>query len=109
MTTPLASPAEVQNACQGVLETDGAGRVRVLDARRLRAETIDRLVYAAVFSPSPEAKDLARATIRGAAPGVGVVSASIHPLYEAFGRGEVKGFTVPAINVRMLAYDFARA
>ena len=27
----------------------------------------------------------------------------------AIGRGEVKGFTVPAINVRMLAYDFARA
>jgi fructose/tagatose bisphosphate aldolase len=109
MSTPLASPAEITAACRGVLETDGAGRVRVLDARRLRDETIDRLIYAAVFSPSPEAKDFARATIRGAAPGVGVRSASIHPLYEAFGRGEVKGFTVPAINVRMLAYDFARA
>ena len=35
--------------------------------------------------------------------------ASIHELYIARGRGECGGFTVPAINVRMLAYDTARA
>ena len=35
--------------------------------------------------------------------------ASIHGLYQARGRGEVGGFTVPAINVRMMAYDTARA
>jgi fructose-bisphosphate aldolase class II len=35
--------------------------------------------------------------------------ASINDLYLARGRGECGGFTVPAINVRMLAYDAARA
>jgi fructose/tagatose bisphosphate aldolase len=108
-TAPPASPAEVVAACRGVVETDAAGRVRVLDARRLRAETIDGLVRAAVFSPSAEARDLARATIGGAAREVGVVSASIHPLYAEIGRGKAPGFTVPAINVRMMAWDFARA
>src|SRR5678816_3234536 len=39
----------------------------------------------------------------------GVKPASIHDLYLAAGRGELGGFTVPAINVRMLAYDTARA
>ena len=34
---------------------------------------------------------------------------SIHDLYLARGRGEVGGFTVPAINVRGMAYDTARS
>src|SRR4029078_8278081 len=40
---------------------------------------------------------------------VGVQPASIHELYMARGRGEVHGFTVPAINARGMAYDTARA
>ena len=44
---------------------------------------------------------------RGSA--LGILPASIFPLYEARGRGEVSGFTVPAINVRVLSYDTARA
>jgi fructose/tagatose bisphosphate aldolase len=40
---------------------------------------------------------------------VGVRSTSIHALYLARGRGEIRGFTVPAINVRARAYDTARA
>jgi fructose-bisphosphate aldolase class II len=39
----------------------------------------------------------------------GARAASIHDLYLARGRGECHGFTVPAINVRMMAYDTARA
>src|SRR2546425_965622 len=39
----------------------------------------------------------------------GVRPASIHELYLARGRGEVPPFTTPAINVRVLAYDSARA
>jgi fructose/tagatose bisphosphate aldolase len=37
------------------------------------------------------------------------MSASIQSLYEAMGRGELKGFTVPAINIRGLTYDAAQA
>jgi fructose/tagatose bisphosphate aldolase len=40
---------------------------------------------------------------------VGVRPASIGSIYFARGRGECGGFTVPAINVRMMAYDTARA
>ena len=40
---------------------------------------------------------------------VGVRSASIHDLYMARGRGDCRGFTVPAINVRGMAYDSARS
>src|SRR3970040_2916985 len=41
---------------------------------------------------------------------LGAVPASIHDLYLARGRGEVPPiFTVPAMNLRALSYDAARA
>ena len=39
----------------------------------------------------------------------GVYPASIHEFYMARGRGEFSGFTVPAINLRSMTYDLARA
>lgn len=34
--------------------------------------------------------------------------ASIYPLYQAFGEGKIKGFTVPAFNLRTLTFDQAK-
>jgi fructose/tagatose bisphosphate aldolase len=39
----------------------------------------------------------------------GVYPSSIHEFYMARGRGEFTGFTVPAINLRSMTYDLARA
>jgi len=39
----------------------------------------------------------------------GIYSSSIYEFYMARGRGEFKGFTVPAINLRSMTYDLARA
>jgi len=39
----------------------------------------------------------------------GIYPSSIHDYYMARGRGEFKGSTVPAINLRTLTYDLARA
>ena len=39
----------------------------------------------------------------------GIYPASIHDFYMARGRGEFSGFTVPAINIRSMTYDLARA
>jgi fructose/tagatose bisphosphate aldolase len=39
----------------------------------------------------------------------GVYPSSIHEFYMARGRGEFNGFTVPAINLRSMTYDLARA
>ena len=43
-----------------------------------------------------------------ASQALGAPSASIHDLYLARGRGEVSGFTVPAINIRAQTFDMAR-
>ena len=72
------------------------------------AEEVDRLAGAAVFGGKDE-KNGARREIREGAASLGILPASVLPLYKARGRGEVSGFTAPAINIRILAYDTARA
>jgi len=75
----------------------------------LSPDMIDRLVWTAVFGEDAETRGTARWNIRTAAAAAGVRPASIHDLYMAMGRGDAGGFTVPAINVRAMAYDTARA
>ena len=48
-------------------------------------------------------------TIFDSAYDKGAYPASIHEFYMARGRGEFGGFTVPAINLRSMTYDLARA
>ena len=70
---------------------------------------IDDLIYTVVFSPDPATQEAAGFLIRRGAAALGIMSASIQSLYEAMGRKEVGGFTVPAINIRGITYDVAQA
>jgi fructose/tagatose bisphosphate aldolase len=72
-------------------------------------EQIDRMVWTSVFESDASLRGAARSTLRGLAAAAGVRPASIQALYMAIGRGEAGGFTVPAINIRALTYDTARA
>src|SRR5258705_284639 len=84
-------------------------RVSVTNAAAISGELVDRLAWTAAFGADPEVKGTARWLIRSLAAGAGIRPASIHELYLAMGRGEADGFTVPAINVRAMTYDTARA
>ena len=70
---------------------------------------IDALVRTAVFGADQKAKEEARQQIRDTATARGIKPASIQDLYEASGRGEYSNITVPAINIRGIAYETARA
>ena len=116
VTTPADDLALLSGASVQALLNDVADSVRVADgafelvsADALRGRGIDRLVHAAVFDADADVRDTARWAIGEAGRAVGVAPASIHDLYMARGRGEVHGFTVPAMNVRAAAYDTARA
>ena len=84
------------------------GQVTVRQPAALASERMDALVRSAVFGDK-EAREHARWLIWELGQHVGVRPASIHDLYMARGRGEVRGFTVPAINVRGMTYDTGRA
>ncbi len=91
----------------GILEMKGE-RVVVHEAWRLPA-FMDHLAYQAAFGDE-DTRAAARWLIWETAQALGIRPASIHELYMARGRGDCQcSFTVPAMNLRMLAYDSARA
>jgi fructose/tagatose bisphosphate aldolase len=102
------SIGQLGKTMEGILKIE-KGDVKVLDADQLRSKLIDILIQTAVFSPDNETRQAARWLIRRAGVTLSMVSSSIQPLYDAMGRKEVKGFTVPAINIRALTYDVAQA
>ncbi len=99
---------QLKKGIEGVLKVEG-NDVKILDEAALRGRLIDDLIHSAVFSSCEETKQAAIWLIRRAGVALGVVSASIQLLYEAMGRKEVAGFTVPAINLRGMTYDCAQA
>jgi fructose-bisphosphate aldolase class II len=82
--------------------------LEVKDEAGLRVR-LDGLVRDAVFGDDG-VRPAARWIVWEAAQALGIKPASIQDLYLARGRGEIEqAFTVPAMNLRMLAYDSARA
>jgi len=82
--------------------------VHVKDKNSLKHSAIDELVRTAVFG-DPQSKEIASFLIWESGIDLGIKSSSIHDLYMAAGRGEYANRTVPAINIRGLTYDVARA
>ncbi|MGI8499266.1 MAG: class II fructose-bisphosphate aldolase, partial [Gemmatimonadaceae bacterium] len=104
MTTPTAPPISLFG---GGVRVEGR-KVTVERPDSLRSDAMDALVREAVFGDEA-ARDHARWLVWEIAQAAGVHPWSINDLYLARGRGETHGFTVPAINVRAMAYDTARS
>jgi fructose/tagatose bisphosphate aldolase len=73
---------------------------------KVNTAEIGAMVRETAFGP---AKTENQRRIHELARDSGVFAASIQALYEAIGRGSHRGFTVPAMNLRGLTYDAARA
>jgi fructose/tagatose bisphosphate aldolase len=99
---------ETLNGLFGAAVSVRDGKVTVSQDSAIASEKMDRLARAAVFGDAEE-REHARWMIWEIGQAMGVRPASIHDLYLARGRGETSGYTVPAINVRGMAYDTARA
>ncbi|MDA8214833.1 MAG: class II fructose-bisphosphate aldolase, partial [Nitrospiraceae bacterium] len=83
------------------------GSVYVKDKNAAR-NLMDSLIYDAVFESDDEKRKAKFVFVKEVAKACGAVPASIQGLYEEMGRN-YPGFTVPAINIRGLTYDVARA
>lgn len=98
---------ELLNMVNGAIDIAGDD-VSIVDERFLK-EKIDGVVYTAVFADGL-VRDLARWILWESGQALGIYPASIHELYMAIGRGDVPHtFTVPAINVRGMNFNTARA
>ena len=82
--------------------------IEIVDRASAAADGIRDLAWTAAFGDDPATVEAAQWIVWEASQALGVRSASIHDLYMARARGEVSGFTVPAINIRAQTFDMAR-
>ena len=101
------SPADLMTAIGSAAHLDG-GRLVIDDEKAFRDVASRDLAWTAVFAADDATKAAAQWLVWEASQELDALSASIHELYMARGRGEVHGFTVPAINLRAQTFDMAR-
>lgn len=89
----------------GEIQADG---VEIRNPEGFRENVVDRLVYSAIFADR-DTLTAARWLIWESAQALGCPPASIHEYYMAGGQGRWSNRTTPAINVRGMTYDVARA
>ncbi len=83
------------------------GKISVQDQGKFR-DALDELIYDAVFEGDDDKRKAKLTIIKEGCKECGAIPASIQDLYEEMGKN-YPGFTVPAINIRGLTYDAARA
>jgi fructose/tagatose bisphosphate aldolase len=107
MPYTATSVADLLARLDGIARIEG-GALVVDDAARFRSELAADLAWTAAFTADDDAAEAARWLIWEGAQALGVMSASIQELYMARSRGEISGFTVPAMNLRAQTFDMAR-
>ena len=107
MPTVATSPTELLAAIAGSVHLDGE-RLVIDDEGGFREAAIRELAWTAAFSTDDATTAAAQWLVWEASQALGARSASIQALYEARARGEVSGFTVPALNLRTQTFDMAR-
>jgi fructose/tagatose bisphosphate aldolase len=107
MPTVAATVTELIDRIAGAAHLDG-GRLVIDDPAAFRGGPIRDLAWSATFAEDAAVVEAARWIVWEASQELGARSASIQELYLARARGEVGGFTVPAINIRAQTFDMAR-
>ncbi|HEU0236367.1 MAG TPA: class II fructose-bisphosphate aldolase [Candidatus Limnocylindrales bacterium] len=101
------SATELLTTLTGSAHLDGE-RLVIDDEHAFRESGIRDLAWTAAFTADDGAAAAAQWIVWEASQVLGARSASIHELYAARARGEISGFTVPAMNIRAQTFDMAR-
>jgi fructose/tagatose bisphosphate aldolase len=94
---------------EGGIISEKNGKLIINNTDAFNQKVVDSLVSTIILGDDPHAKRVCYWVVHQAALKLGIILASIQDLYEAMGRGEAGGFTVPAMNIRTLTYDISRA
>ena len=85
------------------------GRFEINDLDFFREHVLNNLVETIVLSDSLPVQEICYKVAQAAALEFGVVPSSIQNLYEARAKEGFTHFTIPAVNLRTLTFDSARA
>ena len=102
-----SSVGDLVDHLSGIAHVDG-DRLVIDDAARFRSESAADLAWTAAFTTDDATAEAARWIVWSASQELGARSTSIAGLYEARARGEVHGFTVPALNIRAQTFDMVK-
>ncbi len=92
----------------GIILAEENDKVIIKDAVAFRESVIDNLVDTMILSENAHMRKTCYWVTYNACRQFNVYFSSIQGLYEAMGKKEVKGFTVPAMNIRTLTFDLAK-
>ncbi len=107
MPTVATTVPDLIGLLAGCAHVEGE-RLEIDDPSAFRGAVVRDLTWSATFSEDGSVVEAARWLIWEASQALGARSASIDEFYRARARGEVHGFTVPAINLRAQTFDMAR-
>ncbi len=97
---------ELFNLCKIEITDD---KMEIKDPDLFKEQAVDYLIDTLVLNPSIRLKKTCHWVVYEAAKKFGVVPSSIQNLYEARAKDNLVHLTVPAINLRTLTYDSAKA
>src|SRR3990172_9429645 len=100
---------ELEANLSGVVQVNKTGHLEIMNQEKIKGAVIDDLIHEYVFNQNQEIREACACYIRNIAHQLHIVPASISGLYQAMGKRETGGFTVPAFNLRGMTYDMARA
>ena len=98
---------ELKESIGGIIDLADDLTPKVIDEAKLKSGLFENIIETALFHEDSGVRDLCKPLIRSISKDLGAYPASIQEIYEAMGRGEAKGFTVPAINIRGMTHIFA--
>lgn len=104
----ISNQEDVKKSFEGVLEILPGEEIEIKNDIKLRDELIDTLVFEATFNQDKGVADLCGQLIKKIAAKKGIILSSVYENYKRKATDKRK-FTVPAINVRGMAYNTARA
>jgi fructose/tagatose bisphosphate aldolase len=107
MPDVATSPADLLARLAGIAHVAN-DRLVIDDRARFGSQAAADLAWTAAFTTDDPTAEAARWIVWEASQALGALSASIEELYRARARGDVSGFTVPALNIRCQTFDMAR-
>jgi len=100
--------SEAEILCSAAIGEEN-GKLLIKDPKLFRERDADNLADTIILSENAHVRRICYWVTYAAGLHFGIIPSSIQNLYEARGKGKVKGFTVPAMNLRTLTFDLAGA
>jgi len=91
----------------GIVSIEG-DEVAILDENNFLNSFLDNIAATLAVTGDDVLRRICNMIAHKAASKYGIYPASVQGLYTAMGKGEAKGFTLPALNIRTMTYETAR-